>query len=132
MFKYVKYTKVTDEFTTHEFRGGDELVKVNHFDVDVVSIEGASADVDALIAKGEAVINCVEVTQAEFKVLVTDSSQLKRIREVVATEIAKKYSIADEFGMAKRAVDDTKRVAYEAYVAECISIGKAIKTKIGY
>lgn len=133
MFKYIKFTKTKDEFTTHEFKGGDELVKVNYFDVDVVSVEAADvSDIDALIDSQETAINCTEITQEEFKTLVSDSSQLNRIREVVASEIAKKYTIADEIGMAKRAADDAKRIEYEGYVLQCIDIGRQLKSKIGY
>ena len=133
MFKYVKFTKVETVDTVLEFRGGDDIVKVNHFDVDVVSIESVNvADIDALIALQPAEIKCVEITQAEFKSLVTNSAQLNRIREVVATKIAEKYTIADELAISKRAVDDVKRVDYEAFVAECVSFGIALKLEIGY
>ena len=133
MFKYVKFEKVETVDTVLEFRGGSEEVKVNHFDVDVVSIssEDESA-IDALIALQPAEINCVEITKEEFKSLVTNSAQLNRIREVVATKIAEKYTIADELAISKRAVDDVKRVDYEAFVAECVSFGIALKLEIGY
>ena len=133
MFKYVKFTKVETVDTVLEFKGGDDVVKVNHFDVDVVSIESVNiADIDALIALQPAEINCVEIAQAEFKSLVTNSAQLNRIRDVVKDEIAKKYTPADEIAMLKRAVDDDKRVAYNAYVSECLAVGYGLKADIGY
>jgi len=133
MFKYVKFTKVETVDTVLEFRGGDEDVTVNHFDVDVVSIssENESA-IDALIASQSSEINCVEITQDEFKSLVTNSAQLNRIREIVAGKIAQRYTIADELAISKRAADDVKRVKYEAFVRECISFGIALKLEIGY
>ena len=80
MFKYVKFTKVETVDTVLEFRGESENVKVNHFDVDVVSIssEDESA-IDALIASQPSEINCKEIEQGEFKTLVSGSSQYKRI-----------------------------------------------------
>ena len=133
MFKYVKFTKVETVDTVLEFRGGSEDVKVNHFDVDVVSIssEDESA-IDALIASQPAEINCKEINQAEFKSLVTNSAQLNRIRDIVKAKIAKKYSPADEIAMLKKAEDDDKRVAYNNYVKECLEFGDNLKKEIGY
>jgi len=133
MFKYVKFEKVETANTVLEFRGCDEVTKVNHFDVDVVSISSdVEADIDALVSSQVAEINCTEITQDEFKTLVSDSAQLNRIREVVACKIAERYKIADEIAMSKRAVDDAKRVAYEAYVQECLAVGYGLKDEIGY
>lgn len=133
MFKYVKFTKVETEHTVLEFRGGDEVTKVHHFDVDVVAIDGADATkVDALIASQPTEIKCTVIDQAEFKKLVSDSAQLNRIRQIVKSKIAEKYDIADEIAMSKKAVDDADKVAYEAYVAECIAMGSALKAEIGY
>ena len=133
MFKYVKFEKVETEHTVLEFRGMSEDVKVNHFDADVVSVEADNeADIDALIASQSIEINCVVITHTEFKELVGESLQLKRIREVVASEIAKRYSFADEIAMSKRAVDDVKRLEYESYVNECLAIGYGLKAEIGY
>lgn len=133
MFKYVKFTKAEDEFTTHDFRGGSEEIIVNHFDVNVVSIQAENeVAINTLIASQESVINCIEITKDEFKELVTDSAQLNRIRNVVAERIASKYSYADEIAMLKKADDNAKKIAYEAYVAESISIGNELKSLIGY
>jgi len=104
--------------------------KVNSFSVSAVSIEGTLEEVNALIALQEFV--CTIIKQAEFKALVTDSLQLKRIREVVASKIGEKYNFSDELAMGKRIATDAKRVAYEAYVVECIAVGDALKVEIGY
>jgi len=133
MFKYVKFTKVKDEFTTHEFRGGDDKVEVNHFsNVDVVSIKGLKVDIDALVASQEPSINCTEITQDDFKILVTNTSQINRIRQRVADKIAEKYTISEELAVRSRASDDAKRVAYEDYVKECVTFGQGLKAEIGY
>jgi hypothetical protein len=119
--------------TVLEFRGGSEEVKVNHFDVDVVSIESESeSNIDALVSSQDTRIGCEYITHDEFKELVRDSLQLCRIREVVATEIAKKYSVADEIAMIKRDASDEKRVAYETYVKECVAVGNTLKSEVGY
>ena len=91
MFKYVKFNKVEDKFTTHEFRGGDDTVKVNNFTgANVVSVEAdVEDDIDALIASQEDVISCTVIEQDEFKALVQDTAQLNRIREVVKESLEK-------------------------------------------
>jgi hypothetical protein len=132
MFKYIKFEKVSTEDTVLEFRGGSEDVKVNHFNVSVVSLAGEEVAIDEVIASQDARILCEEIAQEEFKSLVTDSTQLNRIREVVAKEIAKKYSLADEIAMSKRDESDGKRIAYETYVTECLAIGYGLKAEIGY
>ena len=134
MFKYVKYTKVETENTVLEFRGGDDIVTVNHFSsADVVSVESAKeADIDALVSEQLAEIKCTEITQAEFKTFVKESAQLNRIRDRVKEKIALKYSLADEIAMSKRVVDDVKRVAYDKYVVKCIAFGDGLKVEIGY
>ena len=94
MFKFIKYTKVEAVSTVLEFRGGDETVKVNHFDVDVVSIESADvADVDALIASQATEISCTEITQDEFKTLVEQTAQYKRIKAIVDETYTKEVAI---------------------------------------
>jgi hypothetical protein len=133
MFKYVKFTKVEDEFTTHDFRGGSEEVKVNHFNVDVVSIESEDeVVVTELIITQNEIINCEIITKDEFKELVKDSAQINRIRDVVAKRIASKYSIPDEIAMMKKEDDNTKKVEYLAFVEESVQIGNELKSLVGY
>ncbi len=132
MFKYVGFEKVDTKDTTLEFRASDDKVKVNHFDVNVVSLEGTVSEIDSLIQSQSEEIKCVIITQEEFKSLVSDSAQLTRIRNVVKERIASKYSIADEIAIGKRAADDTKRISYEAFVNESIEKGRALKAVIGY
>jgi len=134
MFRYVKYNKIQKPDTVLEFRGGDDdTVKVNYFDVDVVSIEATlEADIDALVAQQASEIGCTIITQAEFKTLVSGTAQLKRIREVVASEISKNYTLSDEIGISRRAIDDAKRVTYDTYVKTCTSKGTSLKALVGY
>lgn len=133
MFKYVRFTKVKTDLTTLEFRGEAEGVEVFNFDVDVVSIKSDDVTkIDTLIAMQDEAIGCTEITQDEFRTLVADSAQLNAIRNQVKREIAKKYDLADEIAMSKKATDDSKRVAYEAYVVACIAEGDAVKAGIGY
>jgi len=133
MFVYVKFEKVSDEFTTYEFRGGNEDVKVNYFDVNVVSIESENEiAINNLILSQDKKINCQIISKDEFKELVKDSAQIERIRTIVKERIASKYSYADEIAMMKKDENDPKRVEYEAFVAECISKGNELKALVGY
>lgn len=133
MFVYVEFTKVTDEFTTYEFRGGSEDVKVNYFDVNVVSIEADNENtIYELITSQDERINCHEITKDEFKELVKNSAQIERIRTIIKERIASKYSIADEIAMMKRDENDAKRVEYEVFVEECKLVGENLKSLVGY
>lgn len=133
MFVYVKFEKVSDEFTTYEFRGGNEDVKVNYFDVNVVSIESENEiAINNLILSQDKKINCQIISKDEFKELVKDSAQIQRIRAIVKERIASKYSYADEIAMMKKDENDSKRLDYETFVAECISKGDELKALVGY
>lgn len=133
MFKYVKFEKVTDDVTTYEFRGGNEDVKVNYFDVAVVSIESENEiAINELIASQAPQINCQEITKEEFKELVKDSGQLKRIRKIVKEKIALKYSIEDELALIKKDTSDAEMLQYELHIKECIDLGNSLKQDIGY
>lgn len=93
MFKYVAYTKVTDEFTTHEFREMNEKCKVNRFDVPYVSVEFENAaDFTELMANQNPLIQATEITQQEFDIAVYNSAQMQRVRSV-AKKTGKIYTI---------------------------------------
>ena len=133
MFKYVNFTRVETDKTVLKFRGGDEDVKVFHFDGDVVSISSEDeTKIDELIASQDEQINCTELTKDEFKAKVSDTRQLNCIRDLVAMNIAKKYTLADEIALGKRVDTDEKKIAYDAYVAECVAKGTASKEVMGY
>jgi hypothetical protein len=83
MFKYVKFTPFTDEYTTHEFIEWDEKCKVHRFDVPYVSVECATeADFTELMGKQTPSIEALEITQAEFVDMVQHSVQVKRMYDV--------------------------------------------------
>lgn len=133
MFVYVRFEKVSDEFTMYEFRGGNEDVKVNYFDVNVVSIESKNeVEINNLILLQDKKINCQIISKDEFKELVKDSAQIKRIRTIVKENIASKYSYADEVAMMKKELNDVKRVEYETFVSESIEKGNKLKALVGY
>ena len=119
MFKYIKFTKVKDEFTTYEFRGGDEKVKVHYFDVNVVSIEAENEeDINALISKQSAKISCVEITKDEFKTLVQNSAQIRRIYERVNKSYTKDLSgILEKYPLAERETWNIQLSEAKAYLA---------------
>ena len=92
MFKYIKFEKVETEYTTLEFRGDADGVEVNHFSVDAVSIESDNEDaIDALIASQA--VECVEITQDEFKALTAQSAQVLRILAQVDEKYSKDVSV---------------------------------------
>ena len=101
MFKYIKYTKVETEYTTLEFRGGDDIVKVNHFDVDAVSIKSDNESaIDALITSQA--VECIEVSKDEFKTLTAQSAQVLRVGDIVKESfdvdvkiLTEKYPLAE-------------------------------------
>ena len=139
MFKYVKFEKVETRHSVLEFRGDSEDTKVNHFsdndelNISVVSIESKNEDsIDALIESQPSDIECEVITQGEFKTLVKESAQLKRIRVVAKEKIAQKYDIADEIALSKLAEDDEKRIAYEEFVTKCLEFSRGLKSEIGY
>ena len=92
MFKYVEFEKVETEFTVLEFRGQNDKVKVNHFDVDVVSLEGETeSDIDTLISSQA--IDCKIITQDEFKAIVINTTQFSRIKKQVDEKYSKDVSV---------------------------------------
>lgn len=94
MFKYIKFTKVETDLTVLEFRGGDETVKVNHFDREVVSIETDNeADIDALVDAQATEIGCELITQDEYKTIVKTTTQFARIKKQVDDKYTKDVGI---------------------------------------
>lgn len=84
MFKYIKFTKVSDAFTTHTFRVGDEPVRAYGFDADVVALESEDVvNIDAVIASQNDLINCTEISYDEFKDVVRTTAQYARVKHRV-------------------------------------------------
>jgi hypothetical protein len=89
MVKYIKFKKVSDEFTTHEFRGGNEQVEVFLFDKPIASIKSDSeAAIDELIASQDVKIACQVISKEEFISLVKTTKQYERVCEIVKEKIA--------------------------------------------
>ena len=132
MFKYIKFEEIETELTVLGFNSENEDVKVNHFDVNVVSLDGEESDIDSLVNTQDTRIICEEISHEEFKTLVNESTQLNKIRDVVKERIARKYAPADEIAMMKRDDSDERKVAYEAYVIACRILGDKLKKEIGY
>lgn len=132
MAKYVSFQEVEAPYTTLSFRGDAEGVEVHHFDGCIVSLIGEDSLVEALVTAQPTEIACTYISHDTFKSLVKDSSQIKLINQNVKNAIALKYDPADEISMLKRDLTDEKRVAYEAYVAECKALGDVQKADMGY
>lgn len=83
MFKYVRFTPMTDEHTTHAFNEIDDRCKVHRFDVPYVSVEYKNeADFTELVAAQNSIIEAIEITQAELYDIVQHSDQVKRMYNV--------------------------------------------------
>jgi len=104
MFKYIKYTSKKQDNTTLTFRGGDEDVKVNYFNIDVVSVESAEeGKIDALVDAQPSDINCEEISKDEFKTLVENTPQVIRVRNRVRTTIENAVkAISDKYPAEER------------------------------
>lgn len=104
MFKYVKFKRVADDVTTYEFRGGSSDVKINHFNIDVVSIESEiESDIDDLVASQDESINCEFITREEFEDLVKTTIQYLRILEVVEEKFSQiLVPISKEYPLEER------------------------------
>ena len=93
MFKYISYTPVEDEYTTHEFNELNDKCKVHRFDVPYVSVEyEKEEDFTALMAAQLPAIEATEITKIEFEDLVQHSDQVKRMYEVVNATYSKELS----------------------------------------
>ena len=142
MVKYISYDKVKTEHTVLEFRGGAEDVLITSFTGEnikenIISIVSEDeTKINELIASQPVEINCIEIDYDNFKAIVQNSDQLKRIRTQVKEKIALKYDLADEAALARREfagiLSDEKKKAYQDYVVECLELGNTLKVEIGY
>jgi len=131
MFKYIKYKKVQTQYTILEFSSGNEDTTVNHFDVEVVSIEGDETNIDILISNQDALIECEEIALDEFNVLVENTSQLLRINDVVSNEVLKKYTPQQEIEILKMPKDDERVGEYNEYMKTCGQTGISLREELG-
>ena len=103
MVKYIKFTKVEKDNTILTFIQKTEDVKVNYFDVDVVTLIGEENAINELIESQPPEINCEEITKDECWELVKNTSQIKNIYRQ-ANELFKKEvkAIADLYTPEER------------------------------
>lgn len=94
MFKYVRYTPFTDEFTTHEFLEMNEKCKIHRFDVDIVSIEyDSEEDFNELLTDQIPEINATEITKEEFAEAIKESLQVKRMYDIANEQFVKECAL---------------------------------------
>lgn len=119
MFKYIKFTKVQTEYTVLKFREGDEAVKVNYFDKDIVSLEADNeSDIDLLIISQDSSINCTEITKDEFKNIVIGTRQFKRIKEHVDARYSKEVEVlASQYPALERETWSTQLSQAKMFIA---------------
>ena len=103
MFKYVKFNPVETEFTTLTFKQKNDDVKVNFFNLPIVSLESDDeALIDELIEEQPSEIECELITKEEFSEIAKTTVQYKRILQVgneklaeLTAEIDLKYPLSE-------------------------------------
>ena len=89
MFKYVKFNPVETEFTTLTFKQKNDDVKVNFFNLPIVSLESDDeALIDELIKEQPSEIECELITKEEFSKIAKTTVQYKRILQVGNEKLA--------------------------------------------
>ena len=89
MFKYVKFNPVETEFTTLTFKQKNDDVKVNFFNLPIVSLESDDeALIDELIKEQPSEIECELITKEEFSEIAKTTVQYKRILQVGNEKLA--------------------------------------------
>ncbi|MDM5264670.1 hypothetical protein PF327_10735 [Sulfurovum sp. XTW-4] len=125
MFKYVRYTPMTDEFTTHTFNELNENCKIHRFDVPYVSVEcSTDADFAALMASQNPIIEAIEITQAEFSDMVQHSIQVKRMYDIANEQYTKECAVIT----SKYTHDEISTWSVQVAEAEAVKAGTAIST----
>jgi len=104
MFKYVRYTPMTDPYTTHEFNELNDKCKVHRFDVPYVSVEyEKEEDFNELMDSQLPAIEALEITKIEFEELVQHSDQVKRMYDVANAQYSKEMEvISSKYSQAER------------------------------
>lgn len=83
MFKYVRYTPVADEYTTHIFNEMSDKCKLHRFSIPYVSIECENEDdFSELMQSQESKISTEEITKEMFAEAVLHSEQVLRMYDV--------------------------------------------------
>lgn len=125
MFKYVKFTPFTDEYTTHEFIEWNEKCKVHRFDVPYVAVEcGTEADFTELMGKQSPLIEALEVTKEVFYDFVQHSVQVKRMYDVANDQYKKECGVITE----KYTQEEIGTWSVQVSEAEAVKAGTAVPT----
>jgi len=125
MFKYIKYTPMTDDYTTHIFNEVNDKCKVHRFDVPYVSVEYTDeADFTALMAAQNIIISATEITKIEFSDMVQLSDQVKRIYETANNQFSIDMKVISEKYMQEER--DTWSIQIEE--ANAVKAGTAVST----
>lgn len=125
MFKYVRFTPFTDEYTMHEFMSFNEKCKVYRFDMPFVSVSCESeADFLELMGYQNALIEAMEITQAEFADMVQHSVQVKRMYDIVNDQYVKECGIIT----AKYTQEEISTWGTQVAEAEAIKAGSTAPT----
>jgi hypothetical protein len=125
MFRYIKYTPVPDEYTTHQFNELNENCKVHRFDVPYVSVEYTDeADFTALMAAQNTAIEAIEITQEVFWDFVQHSAQVNRMYDVANDQYRKEC----EAITAKYTAEEIATWPTQVEEANAIKAGTATST----
>jgi len=90
VFKYVSFTPITDEYTTHIFNEKNDKCTVHRFDVPYVSVSFEDeSDFTELMAYQNPDIGASEITKEAFESLVLHSDQVNRMYAVVNDQYSK-------------------------------------------
>ena len=127
MFKYAKFTPMTDAYTTHGFNEIDDKCKVHRFDVPYVSVEYSNeVDFTELMAAQNHIIEAIEISKIEFDGLVQHSDQVNRMYDVVNAQYTKDLkTISEKYSQEER---DT----WSSQIAEANAIKDGIATDTPY
>ena len=125
MFKYVKFTPFTDEYTTHEFIDWDEKCRVHRFDVPYVAVEyDVEADFTELMTKQSPLIEALEVNKEVFYDFVQHSAQVKRMYDVANEQYKKECAVLT----VKYTQEEINTWGVQVAEAEAVKVGQAVAT----
>lgn len=125
MFKYVRYTPFTDEFTTYQFNNINDKCTLHSFDVPFISVEYTDGmDYTELLTAQNPLINAVEITKDEFEAAVRDSSQVHRMYDIANEQYRQECSVLT----AKYTPEEISTWAVQVAEAEAIKLGQIVAT----
>lgn len=136
MFKYIKHTTVTDEYTTHSFNELNDKCKLYRFDVPFVSVQyELESDFTELMLSQNANIKAVEITKLEFEEGVKNSAQVTHVYNVANEQfisdmasISTKYT-QEEISTWATQVEDARNYLSNATASPLLS-ALALEDKI--